>query len=98
MTKLISLFDYLGRAAGPELGLQVATYAKATGAEVDTRLISNKKYRGPVNLYTESFLQNFFQNPMHETVIDEDKKAYAKKLLAKHKKTSAESNSSELPF
>ena len=29
--EMISLFDYLGRKAGPELGLQVATAAKKAG-------------------------------------------------------------------
>ena len=32
--EMISLFDYLGRKAGPELGLQVATAAKKAGVKL----------------------------------------------------------------
>lgn len=97
MTQLVSLFDYLGRAAGKELGLRVATYSKAIGnTEVDVRYVENKKYKGPVTLYTEAFLTKFFSSPLNEDIIEQDKKEYALKLAKKRARTS--SNSDQLPF
>ena len=94
MTKLQSLYDYLGRAAGSALGAKVASYSKAIGnTEVDTRYVENKKYKGPVNLYSESFLQKFFSSPLNEDIIEQDKQEYTKKLLKKHNP-----KSDELPF
>ena len=40
--EMISLFDYLGRKAGPELGLQVATAAKKAGVKTDIRELNHK--------------------------------------------------------
>ena len=61
MTEFISLYDYLGRAAGKELGKQVAEYA--TSAEVTTkaRHVSNSAYTGWVALYPKAFLELYFK-------------------------------------
>ena len=85
MSELMSLYDYLGRAAGAKLGAKVGGVAKATGARVGVREVSNKVYSGPVNLYEKPFLDLFFNAKDHEEVIDEDKRLYAEKLLKKHK-------------
>jgi hypothetical protein len=58
---MLSLFDYLGYAAGDKLGEQVAAYAKIRKAKCATRHISNPKYTGPVMLYTKEFLDEYFQ-------------------------------------
>ncbi len=84
MPELMSLYDYLGRAAGAKLGAEVAIFAKAARAVVGTREVSNKKYSGPVNLYEKSLLESFFNDKKHADVIDEDKQLYAQKLLKKH--------------
>ena len=55
-----SLYDYLGQAAGEELGKQVADYAKLRKAKYSTRHISNPKFKGNVMLYEKSFLDEFF--------------------------------------
>lgn len=55
-----SLYDYLGQAAGEELGKQVADYAKLRKAKYSTRRISNPKFKGNVMLYEKSFLDEFF--------------------------------------
>lgn len=58
---MISLYDYLGAAAGNELGKQVAEYAKIRKAKFGTREVSNSAYKGIVHLYEESFIKEFFK-------------------------------------
>ena len=59
--EMISLFDYLGHAAGMQLGEQVAKVATASGVPMDTRHVSNTKYTGNVLLYPEEFLKLYFK-------------------------------------
>ena len=42
----LSLFDYLKKPAGSELGLKVAHEAQIQGIQIKTREISNPKYTG----------------------------------------------------
>ncbi len=42
----LSLYDYLGHAAGLELGKEVATAAIEAGIRLETREIDNPKYTG----------------------------------------------------
>jgi hypothetical protein len=60
MTKFISLYDYLGKAAGKELGKQVADCAAAAKVPCKTRQVSNAKYAGPIMLYPRVFLELYF--------------------------------------
>ena len=60
MTEFISLYDYLGRAAGKELGKQVAEVAAASRVPCKIRQVSNTKYAGPVMLYPRIFLELYF--------------------------------------
>jgi hypothetical protein len=57
---MISLYDYLEKAAGMDLGKQVSDYAKIRKAKVGTRNVSNRKYSGIVHLYEKEFLEEFF--------------------------------------
>ena len=82
---MLSLYDYLGRPAGPALGLEVAKYAASQGAEKNIREISNPKYTGPINLYTESFLDSFFNNPNYKGIINTDKLWYESRYKNKNK-------------
>ena len=59
--KLVSLFEYLGRAAGAELGKQVATAATRAHETMDIRIVNTKTYKGKVMLYREVFLDEYFQ-------------------------------------
>ncbi len=59
--KMMSLYDYLGHAAGLQLGEQVAKKAAGLGVKMETREISNPKYTGKVMLYPEKFLNEYFQ-------------------------------------
>ena len=82
-----SLFDYLGRAAGKQLGLEVAIYARQQKTLIETRQVSNPSYSGTVNLYTEDFLTSFFNNPNYRKIIKEDEEWYENKKKDKIKKT-----------
>jgi hypothetical protein len=84
-TNMLSLYDYLGRAAGKNLGLEVAVYARQQNTKIETRQISNPIYTGTVNLYTEDFLLSFFNNPNYRKVIKEDEQWYQEKYKNKNK-------------
>ena len=66
--KMVSLYDYLGRAAGPDLGKQVATAAAKAGVKGETRQVSNAKYSGPVMLYPKAFLDLYFKGGLNESI------------------------------
>jgi hypothetical protein len=67
MSDYISLYDYLGEAAGSILGKQVAEYAKAKNVMPQKRYVSNKKYQGDVLLYPPTFLDDFFEASYNES-------------------------------
>ena len=64
--EMVSLYDYLGRAAGPDLGKQVATAAAKAGVKSEIREVSNVKYTGPIMLYPRSFLDLYFKGGLNE--------------------------------
>ena len=98
LSNMLSLYDYLGRAAGPELGLEVANYARQQGSPVQIREVSNPKYSGPVNLYTENLLAAFFNNPNYRNVINTDKAKYDLKYKKSLERKVSESKTNTLPF
>jgi hypothetical protein len=59
--KLVSLYEYLGHAAGTELGKKVATAATRAHETMDMRVVNTKTYKGKVMLYREVFLDEYFQ-------------------------------------
>ena len=56
----MSLFDFLGKPAGGELGLEVCKEAMRQDIKMEQREVSNKKYTGKVMLYPEAFLKEYF--------------------------------------
>ena len=66
--EMISLYDYLGRAAGSDLGKQVAIAAAKAGVKGETRQVSNPVYKGPVMLYPKAFLDLYFKGGLNENV------------------------------
>ena len=60
--KMMSLFDYLGRPAGGELGKQVYDTAYHLKIPVETRHVQTKTYTGEVMLYPEAFLKEYFES------------------------------------
>lgn len=55
-----SLYDYLGQAAGPELGKDVYKVALTTKEPVATREVETRYYSGKVMLYRKEFLKEYF--------------------------------------
>jgi len=62
----VSLFDYLGHAAGSDLGQKVATAARAAGVKGEMREVANPKYTGPVMLWPRAFLDLYFKGGLNE--------------------------------
>lgn len=59
---MISLYDYLGYAAGKNLGAEATKAATSMGIKLETRYVSNSVYTGDVMLYPQSFLEMFFKS------------------------------------
>jgi hypothetical protein len=57
----VSLFDYLGKPAGKEVGRNVNRIALRMGVQPYMREVSNNRYKGQVNLYTREFLDVYFK-------------------------------------
>jgi len=70
--EMLSLYDYLGRAAGKKLGEQVAAYAKLRKARFGTKSVSNPAYQGHVMVYTKRFLDECFNAKKVFTPVQED--------------------------
>ena len=64
--ELLSLYHYLGRAAGKTLGGEVFSTAMALKETVEERAISNPAYTGNVHLYRREFLDEYFSNKVYE--------------------------------
>ena len=59
----LSLYDYLGKAAGTALGRKVAAAATKSRLKLQTRAVSIPSYAGLVLLYPKDFLDGFFAEP-----------------------------------
>jgi hypothetical protein len=64
----LSLYDYLGKPAGGELGKEVASAATQAGIRLETREVSTSKYTGIVYLYPKDFLDFYFREPTEEVL------------------------------
>jgi len=63
---MISLYDYLGHAAGPDLGKKVASAAAKAGVKHEIREVNHRGWNGPIMLYPRDFLDNFFGGGLGE--------------------------------
>lgn len=63
---MMSLYEYLGRAAGSELGKHVASTAVALKETIQEQDVSNPKYTSKVKLYRREFLDEYFGNKIYE--------------------------------
>ena len=77
-TEMMSLYEYLGKAAGPELGKSVALAAVIAKVRITSHEISNPKYTGTILRYPKSFLDNYFSKttpnptPTQNNLEDDD--------------------------
>jgi len=62
MEQMLSLYDYLRKAAGKDLGQQVYKAANAQKIKIETKQVSNPVYTGKILMYPKSFLDSYF-NP-----------------------------------
>lgn len=60
----LSLYDYLGKAAGSELGKTVKAMAVSEGVATKSKQVSNLKYKGEILMYPREFLNKYFEPPM----------------------------------
>jgi len=67
---MLSLYDYLGKAAGNKLGFEVAQAATDAGIKTEIREVSNPKYTGKVSLYPKDFLEFYFREPASYQIED----------------------------
>ena len=67
----LSLYDYLGKPAGKELGKEVAIAATQAGIRLEKREIDTPKYTGIVYLYPKNFLDFYFREPETNNMGDE---------------------------
>ena len=58
--KFLSLYDYLGRAAGSSLGKEVFIAAKESKVQIKSKEVSNRVYQGKIRMYPLSFLDKYF--------------------------------------
>jgi hypothetical protein len=65
-TEMVSLFDYLKKPAGPELGKQVALAAMNEKIHIESKQVSTPKYKGNILMYPKSWLNNYFNPTINE--------------------------------
>jgi hypothetical protein len=63
---MMSLYEYLGRAAGSELGKEVAEVAVKLRETIQEQEVSNPKYTGKVKLYRREFLDEYFGKKIYD--------------------------------
>ena len=61
----ISLYDYLGKAAGGKLGLAVAAEAMEKGVSLKHKIVEHSGYDGKILTYPKQFLVDYF-HPTHK--------------------------------
>ena len=59
--EMLSLFDYMGHAAGPELGKAVAKAASEANIPILMKEVNTKNYKGKIMMYPRTFLDSHFK-------------------------------------
>ena len=59
--EMLSLYDYLGYAAGDRLGKDVAKKAAEQKVTYAVKYVENPKYKGEIMMYPKSFLDSYFK-------------------------------------
>jgi hypothetical protein len=58
--EMVSLYDYLKKPAGPELGKQVASAAMNEKIRMESKQVANHKYKGNILMYPKVWLDEYF--------------------------------------
>ena len=58
---MMSLYDYLGKAAGSDLGTAVAKTATIEKVPITKREVTTRNYSGEILMYPKSFLDKYFK-------------------------------------
>jgi hypothetical protein len=68
--EMVSLYDYLKKPAGPELGKQVALAAMNEKIRMESKQVANPKYKGNILMYPKTWLDEYFNktNDEYETL------------------------------
>ena len=72
MEKFMSLYDYLGRPAGSDLGNQVFKAASASRIPVKTKEVTTPAYKGKIMMYPENWLIGYFSTGQSNFGVSED--------------------------
>ena len=67
---MMSLYEYLGYAAGSELGKEVAATAVALKETIQEQYVSNPRYTGNVKLYRREFLDEYFNRKIYDAEVE----------------------------
>lgn len=65
-TEMMSLYEYLGKPAGSDLGKTVAQTATSKGIKITSHEVSTARYTGKILKYPKSFLDEYFGNTVEE--------------------------------
>jgi hypothetical protein len=60
--KMVSIYDYLGKAAGPTLGKHIFEIAIKKRIPMSSKEVSNPKYKGKIMMYPYVFLDDYFNS------------------------------------
>jgi predicted Zn-dependent protease with MMP-like domain len=66
--QMMSLYEYLGRAAGSELGKRVAEAAMMHGVAITEREVETRTYSGKILMYPRQFLDAYFNNKLPKPI------------------------------
>jgi len=69
--EFMSLFDYLGKPAGAQLGREVHAKAKEQKEKMKSKPVSMPNYTGKVMMYRKSFLDKYFHPTSTPTSSDD---------------------------
>ena len=60
--QMMSLYDFLGKPAGSDLGKAVAAAATIAKVPITSKQVTTRTYSGEILMYPKSFLENYFKN------------------------------------
>ena len=67
--EFVSLYDFLGKAAGQQLGKEVYRAAQLSSQPTITKHVSNPTYTGKIVMYKPEFLRKYF-NGLLNTITE----------------------------